>query len=219
MIWSVDQDDTDFNALSGLLGTTLPILSQRETASTLVAGSWASQNGQDCQETDCLSDSDLGSWGSNFAIAPNGGPFTDNCGKGKSRYIICPIDAMPSTCQWRGGETGAACHGQCHTGEVTLFHSKHATVSCLSPGLQSFCCESNTWDALVGSCAWSTDNTCPTGKTWVALRTAFSSERDDYDINGHPYEVTTQEAYCCDSGFDECHWIGKGTCDDNECAK
>lgn len=32
------------------------------------------------------------------------------------------------------------------------------------------------------------------------------------------YEATN-EALCCDSGFDECHWIGQGYCDDNECAE
>ncbi|THV55841.1 hypothetical protein BGAL_0003g00830 [Botrytis galanthina] len=214
MIWSVDQDDTDFDALKGLIGKDIPKLSKLETTSTLVAGTWASQNGQDCQKTDCLSDSEVGSWGSDFAIAPNGGAFTDTCGKNKKKYIICPIDAMPSTCQWRGGETGRACHGQCHTNEVTLFHSKHASVNCLSPGQQSFCCESNTWSELVGSCDWSADDTCAEGKTWVAMRNTY-----DY---GHEIDYsgsrTIQQAYCCDSSFDDCHWIGKGNCDDNECA-
>jgi hypothetical protein len=215
MIWSVDQDDTNFDALRGLLGKDIPTFSELEVASTSVAGSWASQNGQDCKETDCLSDSEVGSWGSSFAIAPNGGAFKDTCGSGKNKYIICPIDAMPSTCQWRGGETGRSCHGQCHTDEVTLFHSKHATVNCFAPGYQAFCCQSNTWDALVGSCAWSTDDTCPTGKTWVALRNTFILE---HGLSDSEY-VKVPEAYCCDSGFDACHWIGQGTCDDNECAE
>lgn len=215
MIWSVDQDDTQFSALRGLLGKDISGITEHAAVSTSVAGSWASQNGQDCTETDCLSDSDVGSWGSDFAIAPNGGAFKDNCGSGKNRYIICPINAMPSTCQWRGGESGRSCHGQCHAGEVTLFYSKHATVNCLKPGQQSFCCQSNTWNSLVGSCTWSNDDTCPSGKTWVAERNTYEVE---YQLEDADW-IRTPEAYCCDSGFDACHWIGKGTCDQNQCAE
>ncbi|KAL7937884.1 glycoside hydrolase family 18 protein [Trichoderma chlorosporum] len=217
MVWSVDQDDTHLNALRGLLGkdiSGIAATSAKAATSATAAGSWASQNGQDCAETDCLSDSDIGSWGSDFAIAPNGGPFKDSCGSGKNKYIICPVDAMPSSCQWRGGESGKACHGQCHGGEVTLFQSNHATVKCLKPGKQTFCCQSNTWNTLVGSCAWSNDNTCPSGKIWVAERNTYDyvTQLADVDI------IEIHEAYCCDSGFDACHWIGKGTCDQNQCA-
>lgn len=28
-----------------------------------------------------------------------------------------------------------------------------------------------------------------------------------------------ERAICCDVQFPDCHWIGKGTCDDNECAE
>ncbi|KAI0132937.1 glycoside hydrolase family 18 protein [Xylariales sp. AK1849] len=215
MIWSVDQDTADFDALTGLLGKELPTFFELTEASTAVAGNWASQNGQDCKMTDCLEDSEVGSWGSSWALAPNGGAFKDTCGSSKNKYIICPTSAMPSTCQWRGGETGAACHGQCHSGEVTLFHSKHATVSCFTPGYQAFCCESNTWAELVGSCGWSNDDTCGASQTWVAMRKVYmGTERELVDAT----EIYENQAYCCQSGFDECHWIGQGTCDDNECA-
>jgi hypothetical protein len=215
MIWSVDQDTTDFDALSGLVGKELESLNILEKDSVAAAGSWASQNGQDCKMTDCLKDSEVGSWGSGFAMAPNGGAFKDTCGSGKNKYIICPTDAMPSTCQWRGGETGRSCHGQCHAAEVTLFHSKHATVSCYAPGYQAFCCESNTWSELLDSCGWSNDDTCGSSRTWVAMRKAITG----YDDSFNDYEAQwTNQAYCCDTGLDQCHWIGKGTCDDNECA-
>ncbi|KAL7921208.1 glycoside hydrolase family 18 protein [Trichoderma austrokoningii] len=214
LIWSVDQDTTNSDALRGLVGKDVAGITKHTHASKSVAGSWASQNGQKCVETDCLSDSEIGSWGTDFSIAPNGNAFPDNCGSNKNRYIICSTNAMPSTCQWRGGESTKLCHGQCHAGEVTLFHSKHATVHCLAPGLQAFCCQSNTWNALVDSYSWSSDTTCPSSKTWVAQKNVITEERQLVDVDF----VVTPVAYCCDSGFDDCHWIGKGTCDQNECA-
>lgn len=215
MIWSVDQDTPNSDALRGLVGKNVAGTTKHTHASKSVAGSWASQNGQKCVKTDCLSDSEIGSWGTDFSIAPNGNAFRDNCGKEKNRYIVCPTDAMPSTCQWRGGEKTKLCHGQCHAGEVTLVHSKHATVNCLAPGLQAFCCQSNTWSALVDSCTWSSDTTCPSSKTWVAQKNIITEERQLVDTD----YIVTPVAYCCDSAFDACHWIGKGTCDQNECAE
>ncbi|KAM0465725.1 hypothetical protein ACHAPV_001782 [Trichoderma viride] len=195
LIWSVDQDTPNSDALRGLVGKNVAGTTKHTHASKSVAGSWASQNGQKCVKTDCLSDSEIGSWGTDFSIAPNGNAFRDNCGKEKNRYIVCPTDAMPSTCQWRGGEKTKLCHGQCHAGEVTLVHSKHATVNCLAPGLQAFCCQSNTWSALVDSCTWSSDTTCPSSKTWVAQKNIITEERQLVDTD----YIVTPVAYCSDS--------------------
>lgn len=96
-----------------MLGTQLTSISRLEANTEANSGSWASQNGQNCKKTDCMKASEKGSWGSDWGIAPNGDAFKDNCGSGKNRYIICPVDQMPSTCQWRGGESGRGCHGQC----------------------------------------------------------------------------------------------------------
>jgi chitinase len=59
---------------------------------------------------------------------------------------------MPSSCTWRGGETGCGRHGQWYAGKVTLFHSQHGFKSCCKPGWQAFCCQSNTWSSLVDAC-------------------------------------------------------------------
>ena len=89
MIWSVDQDDSDFSALTGLVGKSLPSFTEelKKTAVT-TAGSWASLNGQKCMMSDCIAKDDQVSPPTGYATAPNGGPFTDNCGGGGYRKVF-----------------------------------------------------------------------------------------------------------------------------------
>jgi hypothetical protein len=87
MIWAVDLDDDKSSALSGLIGKDLPTFAEDEAALEAASGNWASQNGQNCKMTDCLADSDVGTWGAQWAIAPNGGAFKDSCGKNKNKYV------------------------------------------------------------------------------------------------------------------------------------
>lgn len=192
MVWSVDQDDEDFSALSGLLGKDLPVFNNPRTR--VDDGQWASHDYQKCKMTECLKDEEKGSWDPDWRIAPGGDAFTDSCDMGKKKYvsstrhlsllphtpevnaaiqIICPHSSMPSSCMWRGGETGCGCHGQCHSGEVTLFHSRRGSKYCCTPGQQSFCCESNTWTRLVDSCSYSSDDTCPFNKIPIAYRNKY----------------------------------------------
>lgn len=85
MIWSVDQDDNDFSALSGLVGKSLPSFANQLKRSVVTdTGNWASQNGQKCMMSECMEESNNPN---GFALAPNGGPFPDNCGRGKSKWV------------------------------------------------------------------------------------------------------------------------------------
>lgn len=208
MIWSIDQDDKQFSALTGLLGQSLQGYSELlRRAEVTDAGKWTSINGQKCIMTDCGLPANCPA---GYGLAPNGGGFDDTCGGSKYKVICCPLDAMPSSCLWRGGEksTGRpSCHGQCHTGEVTLFHSRHATKNCLRPGFQAFCCETETWTSQIDACDWSDcRKDCGSGTVSVAQR-------------GGQCTWGGKQQLCCpsDAAFQGCHWVGKGTCDDNEC--
>lgn len=54
MIWSIDQDDKQFTALEGLLGTSLQDYALNlKRAEVTDAGHWTSINGQQCVMTDC----------------------------------------------------------------------------------------------------------------------------------------------------------------------
>ncbi|KAI5203118.1 glycoside hydrolase, partial [Aureobasidium subglaciale] len=213
MIWAVDLDDDDFTALSGLVGKSLPNMkTQLKKVELTDQGHWSSQNGQKCIMSDCEDESHNPPPG--YGYAPNGGAFKDNCGGGKNKYIYCPLDAMPSSCEWRGS---GSCHGQCHAGETTLFHSKHGSKKCLAPGQQAFCCVSNTWSNLVENCAWNgEDQNCPSDKP-----NDISWRWNKYSscAGGPPCVIKRyKEQFCCGYAFQNCHWVGKGTCDDNECS-
>ena len=85
MIWSIDQDDNDFSALSGLVGKSLPSFAdQLKRTEAVGTNKWASQNGQKCVMTDC---SDTPNGPDGYALAPNGGAFPDTCSGGKKRYV------------------------------------------------------------------------------------------------------------------------------------
>ncbi|UKZ47181.1 hypothetical protein TrVGV298_001395 [Trichoderma virens] len=153
MVWSVDQDDMHFNALRGLLGKDISGITRNSVISTSVAGSWASQNGQHCTQTDCLSDSDIGSWGSGFAIAPNGGPFKDSCGSGKMplenifptlppttnvpNFHVASIQNSPSS---SGSDTVIGAFGNCEPTEKRDGKSIYTTrYICMNDSPQSNC--------------------------------------------------------------------------------
>jgi hypothetical protein len=153
--------------------------------------------------SDCLEDHANPPTG--FSTAPNG-QFPDTCGGGKSKYIWCPTDALPQSCEWRGS---GSCHGQCHPDEVTLAHSRHGSLSCLRPGQQAFCCVSNTWAAFVDGCDWGNKcDACPSDSPFSVNTRKISAG----------FFSTCEQNFCCPFDFQNCHWVGKGTCDDNECS-
>ncbi|PIG87825.1 hypothetical protein AARAC_011883 [Aspergillus arachidicola] len=217
MIWSVDQDDDQFSALEGLLGHGVGDYKSMIARSAISdAEHWASSNGQKCIETNC---SLVPSCPAGYELAPFTGvkAFKDNCKGQNSRAICCPIDAMPQSCVWRGGESSRSCHGQCHEGEMTLFHSRHATTNCYRPGFQAACCEASSYGKLLEACHIGSNifgvgkgkQECETGQTKIA-------EIYQPTILGSGI----YRPICCpsESAFENCHWVGKGTCDDNECS-
>ncbi|KAM7210667.1 Mutanase [Rhypophila decipiens] len=180
----------------------------------VIAGDWASDNGQGCVMFDCLNDFELDPpiWGPWVAIAPNGGPFKDDCPDGSAKYIVCPITAMPSSCQWRGGEDGCSCSGQCEVGEIALFNARDGSKSCCGTGRQTFCCRSHSFSEFIKTCAFQeSSSTCPNGKTQYSWK--FSPRRWSWFLY--------QTAFCCspDAGLSQCHWVeGNGECEKAQCA-
>lgn len=86
MVWSVDQDDDTFSALSGLVGKSLPdFAAQLKRTPEVDSNHWAGLNGQECYASDCLPQDANPPPG--FSIAPNGGFYPDTCGGGKGKYV------------------------------------------------------------------------------------------------------------------------------------
>ncbi|KAF5671745.1 hypothetical protein FHETE_3958 [Fusarium heterosporum] len=200
MIWAVDLDDNDFTALSGLIGKPVSKGINKVPQVAFHSGeSWSSDNGEDCRYTDCgdkCHDDEV------FKFASD-----SNCGGSSKRHICCPRNRNPQKCQWRGGESGSACHGQCHEGELTMFYDRHGDRSC-SSGQQVYCCTSDRYQKLVDGCELGDcGEDCPSGTYEVAQQTS----RGTCGSKGGG-----KRPMCCKQKL-SCHWVGKGQCDQSNC--
>ncbi|KAM0283185.1 hypothetical protein ACHAO9_009835 [Fusarium lateritium] len=199
MIWAVDLDDSDFTALSGLIGKSvqkgvnkLPSISER------YGKSWSSETGQDCWVTDCGTYCPL-----TDVIVKT---YDSTCGKDETRSVCCPRDCAPEKCMWRGGESGNACYGQCHAGELIMTFDRNGDKWC-SSGEQVLCCTSSRFEALLDGCELGDcGGDCPSGTHDVAKQTCGGR----FSIKKAPW--------CCKKKLESCHWVGKGGCDQNNCA-
>jgi hypothetical protein len=194
-------------------------------AQKLEVDAWSSENGQKCVMKNCGEYCTAGK----EVLAGE----AKSCKGGKTKPICCPPDAVPQ-CRWRGGESGKVCHGQCHKAEVTLFYDRNGDGSaCLKPGLKAFCCTGETFKGLIDSCYYhKCGQDCP-GNTDRVAQKHDPRECDfwsNHRVLTSPPEICAysnggkgpqHRNLCCpkDSGITNCHWVGKGGCDDNMCSE
>lgn len=137
------------------------------------------------------------------------------------RIICCPKTSGMTECTWRG--SGGDCNGQCHEGEVKVTSSSWGgTPGESSPtkkcrrGDKAFCCKASQYDSLTESCRWTNHcgDDCNSDEESVAYA---------YDHNGWATVFCHGFHYCCKKDrpipLQNCHWVGKGDCADNTCAK
>lgn len=112
MLWAIDQDDRNCDALRGVLYPQDLVMtdSLKDDVSY-----WQSQHPGDCQTTECGKHCSPGFIEMESLSCPDGSD--------SEWRICCPLSSAPdpSTCHWRGGDNGGGlCNGQCHGGEVAL---------------------------------------------------------------------------------------------------
>lgn len=164
--------------------------------------------------------------------------FPDDCDAGEYRIVVCPVEATPDSCTWRG--TGPLCNPSCQPGEVAIETSVHGSEEC-SVGEQGLCCKSETWRNLIASCSWSIYDTCPmVGQVNVAKRSrsrclvqgmclprstspraleatgAEANCRSSTGTGGCLQYTQYDEIFCCDANFPNCKWA---SCANNICTK
>jgi hypothetical protein len=135
MIWAVDQDTYDWQALGALLDQSVDgasllsggTLSDKDTEELVTA--YNAYTGTDCYVSDCV-DWNTGQCKTGYSVleyvhAGTYGtikaPDTDLCTVGDSilsededsqyRLVCCPTEAMPESCTWGGGDADGFCTG------------------------------------------------------------------------------------------------------------
>ncbi|KAK4442801.1 glycoside hydrolase [Podospora aff. communis PSN243] len=150
-------------------------------------------------------------------------------GKRCGKPVCCPVSAgFSDKCRWRGGK-GLDCNGQCHAGEVKIAGSswggepsESGTGKC-GRGGKALCCEVGVDDPMYvnDGCHWDQGNrqtvtlTSPKRECPTFAETGVAQKYDEKS----PQLWT----YCCTKSrpipYKSCHWVGKGDCADNNCAR
>jgi hypothetical protein len=133
MVWSVDQDDTLYTALSGLYGA----VDENEPSKE--------ESNNQCLFTECGDKCPPGYDSlTTVSTIPNS---VKACSKKKPSRLCCPTGSKPQKCSWRGGG-GSSCEGQCNVGEILMaldVVGGDGKPTC-TQGYKAYCCESGEAD-------------------------------------------------------------------------
>ena len=193
LIWALDQDTAQLDALAGVI---YPERLGSIGAEAEDADNWANEGGGDCRVTDC------GTTGCGTGEVHMTDQRCD--GDGVQSSLCCPFAAAPDpkTCTWRG--TSPLCNGRCHPGEVALESNPWGDGHHCNNGLKFYCCAAAQ---EVPDCRWTgCGGNCDTNEnklTWA----------EEKCFNGI-------QSFCCSKSQDwqNCQWHGKGgSCFDDHC--
>ncbi|KAJ6151670.1 hypothetical protein N7470_006798 [Penicillium chermesinum] len=178
MIWAIDQDTQDYDAINALFGdaamdgalTRGGELSDEQKEK--LTNEFASFNGQNCFVTELCTDGSSkesgpkqkcpsGTSSVSTAHAPLQKAGTvgliGQCSEGWYRHVCCPNKQMPSNCQWNGEpvRSEVGCSGKCGDSQFELatdtFTDALGEGQCFQ-GHRSLCCDSTE---LLHQCYWS----------------------------------------------------------------
>ncbi|RMY34078.1 hypothetical protein D0866_05494 [Hortaea werneckii] len=176
MIWAVDQDTPDYEALAGLIGegslanSLLEGGSLDDRSAGALSDAFAAYTGQNCFVTPTCTDGSskektadqvcpAGSISISTAHSPLQAPghdFHGQCSEGWYRHICCPEDNAPKNCKWNGApeRNSFGCTGKCGDNQFSLntdpFTDTSGEGQCYS-GNRNLCCDSA---ANLEKCYW-----------------------------------------------------------------
>ncbi|KAK3390167.1 glycosyl hydrolases family 18 protein-like protein [Podospora didyma] len=204
LIWAIDQDTADLEALSGVLA---PRSARALSALADRSSYWDDVNVPDCYVTGCGGSCNPGFVSITRQPCGNARPVTRHSTE-KDSQLCCPISSAPDpkTCRWRGNHP--SCNGHCQSGEITMQLNRWGDSWFCETGNKAYCCDSPL--AKGQDCYWKSGGCRGDDKamTTEAVPGLFS--------------VGTN-TYCCPKKDAEewtnCQWYGRpGNCDDNHCA-
>jgi len=236
LIWASDLDDDKYSAHAALLGRTINPTSSLQDIDDLkqqaqhlsLTASVKGQTGEQCfkHKGKCVNlDDDQAmsdACGAGFTVV---GWADEGCGKKNHHYgkpICCPSAGAPTSCQWRGDDTGGTkgdCSGECYEGEINVagisssweggFTNDGNTNKCRR-GYKSFCCVAPDLAAIDKKC---TMTECGKGCS-SGYKAMFKYYSDCW--------LGRYKTYCCPdpSPVSQCHWVGDGgDCANVHCPK
>ncbi|KAL8697313.1 MAG: hypothetical protein Q9224_002379, partial [Gallowayella concinna] len=174
MIWAIDQDTQNHDALSGLLGdfssSQLEGGGLDDKSAAALSDAFGAFTGQNCfitptctDGTDAQKQKDQvcpsGTMSVSTAHSPLQAPGHDlhgACDEGWFRYICCPTKAMPENCKWNGAPVRSqfGCSGSCSKTQFLLntdnFVDDKGVGDCFY-GTRNLCCDSTQ---VLDECYW-----------------------------------------------------------------
>lgn len=185
MIWSLDQDDTSYTALSGLYGF-IP----NNTASQVVSGN-------ECMITDCGQGCPNG-YTPMTKLASN--PSTGKtCSTKDLATLCCPSGDAPQQCKWRGGG-GHTCKPQCEVGEITIATDQvgdDGKPTCVQ-GFKAYCCQSGDPDPLDCNVGGISSPTFSMRRIQIIIDCGDTTCPNDYVIQTHVRQGNAGSEGCTD---------------------
>ncbi|KAJ8123757.1 hypothetical protein ONZ43_g362 [Nemania bipapillata] len=227
LIWAIDQDTDDLEALKGLVGADNLKLFQRQAQD---ADYWEGVSVPDCYVTDCGGTCNAGFVRITDQPCGSAKPVTRHSSK-KDSSLCCPLDGAPSKddCTWRG--SAPSCNGHCHEDEVTVELNRWGSGKYCEDGNKAYCCKT----ALDNTCYWTGEGKGCNGDD-EALTFAGTFLQRLADVAGlfggltgilledalDDANIHLRKLYCCPKkdidNWQNCAWYGEpGSCFDNHC--
>ena len=203
MIWAIDQDTGQYDALSGLLGTDavagalLQGGSLSDAQKTQLANEFGAYTGQDCFVTPECNDGHTNYGSDDEYYCPSGytavstahAPLqrpdlyiSSACPQGSFRYICCPTVSMPKNCAWNGAPVRSeiGCSGFCGSDQFQLnidtFVDATGEEGPCYEGNRALCCDSTE---ILDQCQWTSCQGPTTGS--VTCPSGYEVQTSRYD--------------------------------------
>ncbi|KAI8631028.1 carbohydrate-binding module family 18 [Xylariaceae sp. FL1651] len=227
LIWSIDQDTQNLDALKAVLGDKGIDAFKDEAAD---ASYWQEIGAQDCYVSDCGGSCNTGFISITHQPCGSAKPVTRHSSK-KDSQLCCPIAAAPNPddCTWRG--SAPSCNGHCHDGEVAVELNRWGSGKYCEDGNKAYCCKS---EAVENTCYWSSvgGNCNKDDQPLTFAGTFLETVADIASLGGlfgqalsdalNGIDMDLRKLYCCPPDmlkqWQNCGWHGKpGSCFDNHC--
>ncbi|ORY64854.1 glycosyl hydrolases family 18 protein-like protein [Pseudomassariella vexata] len=226
LIWALDQDTDNLEALTGVVGEGNLRLFSKQAAN---ADTMEGVSVPDCYVTDCGGTCDAGFLKIENQPCGSATWLTRHSTESDS-LLCCPLGGAPSAsdCEWRG--TAPSCNGHCHEDEVALELNRWGDGKYCEDGNKAYCCKTS----LENECYWTGEGQRCNGDD-VALTFAGTFLQRLADIAGfsgligllledalNEANIELLKLYCCPKdqidSWQNCAWHGEeGSCFDNHC--